>query len=104
MYERRKDLTGIRLKINEVNTYEDQLHKAILEIFRKEFNFTIELLPYPGTYGTYDPINGSWNGMMKELIENEIDLGPYDFTQIAVRNTFASPGLTLSKDYVVVYF
>ena len=104
MYQRRKNLNGIQLKANNVESYKGKLHNEILALFMEEFNFTIEWLPFPGSYGFYDPVNKIWNGMMKELIENEIDLGPYDFTQIAVRNTFASPGLTLSKDYVVVYF
>ena len=104
MYKRRKNLNGIQLKANNVESYKGKLHNEILALFMEEFNFTIEWLPFPGSYGFYDPVNKIWNGMMKELIENEIDLGPYDFTQIDVRNTFASPGLTLSKDYVVVYF
>ena len=104
MYERRKDLTGIQLKINKLKSYNLIKHEEILELFREEFNFTIEWLPYPGSYGYYDPINESWNGMMKELIENEIDFGPYDFTQLASRNMFASPGLALTKTYIVVYF
>ena len=104
MYQRRKNLNGIQLKINNVKSYKGKLHKEILALFREEFNFTIEWLPFPGSYGTYDPINKSWNGMMKELTENEIDLGPYDFTQLAIRNMVASPGLTLTKTYVVVHF
>ena len=80
------------------------IHNEILASFREEFNFTIDWLPYSGSYGTYDPMNKSWNGMMKELIEHETDLGPYDFTQIACRNMFASPGLTLMKTYKQVYF
>ena len=104
MYQRRKNLTGIQLKINNLNINKAKLHKEILALFREEFKFTIDWLPYPGSYGTYDPINKSWNGMIKELIDNETDLGPYDFTQITVRNMYASPGLTLTKTYAVVYF
>ena len=106
LYQRRKDLTDIQLKINDKNchTHNCKFHKGILELFREEFNFTIDWLPYPGFYGAYDPINESWNGMMKELIENETDLGPYDFTQIASRNMFVSPGLTLMKTYKEVIF
>ena len=77
MYQRRKNLTGIRLKVNDLKSRKGKLHKEILALFREEFNFTIDLLPYPGSYGTYDPINDSWNGMMKELIEHEVDLVPY---------------------------
>ena len=80
------------------------MHKEILALFKKEFNFTIDWLPHPGSYGTYDPISKSWNGMMKELIEHVIDLGPYDFTHIVARNIFASPGISLTKTYTVVYF
>ena len=80
------------------------MHKEILALFKKEFNFTIDWLPHPGYYGTYDPISKSWNGMMKELIEHVIDLGPYDFTHIVARNIFASPGISLTKTYTVVYF
>ena len=61
-------------------------------------------MPDAGTYGKYNLVNKSWNGMMKELIENETDLGPYDFTQLAIRSMFASPGFTLTKTYLVVYF
>ena len=43
------------------------IHNVILASFREEFNFTIDWLPYSGSYGTYDPMNKSWNGMMKEL-------------------------------------
>ena len=96
MYQRRKDLTNIHLKINKIDdkNYEIKLHQEILELFREEFNFTIEWLPYPG----------SWNGMIKELTENEIDLGPYGFTHIASRTMVVSPGLTLAQRYRVVYF
>ena len=96
MYQRRKDLTNIHLKINKRDDKRNdiKLHKEILELFREEFNFTIEWLPYPG----------SWNGMIKELTENEIDLGPYGFTHIASRTMVVSPGLTLAQKYQVVYF
>ena len=80
------------------------IHNEILASFREEFNFTIDWLPYSGSYGTYDPMNKSWNGMMKELVEHETDLGPYDFTHIVARNIFASPGISITKTYTVVYF
>ena len=107
MYQRRKNLTGIQLKIESKpisNQREHMIHKEILALFREEFNFTIDWLSYSGSYGAYDPINETWNGMMNELIENETDLAPYDFTQIASRNLFASPGFTLTKTYKQVYF
>ena len=80
------------------------MHKEILALFKKEFNFTIDWLPYPGSYGSLDPISKSWNGMIKELIEHETDLGPYDFTHIVARIIFASPGISITKTYTVVYF
>ena len=80
------------------------MHKEILALFKEEFNFTTDLLPYSGSYGSFDPITESWDGMMRELIEHETDLGPYDFNHIVARNLYASPGISITKTYEVVYF
>ena len=89
MYQRRKNLTGIQLKIESKpisNQREHMIHKEILALFREEFNFTIDWLSYSGSYGAYDPINETWNGMMNELIENETDLAPYKPSKTIIKN------------------
>ena len=106
MYQRRRNLTGVQLKISnfERNVSSIKMHKEILALFKEEFNFTTDLLPYSGSYGSFDPITESWDGMMRELIEHETDLGPYDFNHIVARNLYASPGISITKTYAVVYF
>ena len=42
------------------------INGEVISIFEKRFNFTLQLLPYPGSYGVLMK-NKSWNGFMKYL-------------------------------------
>ena len=57
-------------------------------------NFTYTLiLPPDGNWGAIQP-DGSWNGMVKMLADQEIDIAPTDFTVTQERSavmTFANP-------------
>ena len=75
----------------------------IISTFEKRFNFTLELLPYPGSYGILIS-NNSWNGLMRYLVSNEADLSAAKMTHDAGRITDASPGFSLENAYFEVIF
>ena len=106
MFKRRCDLTGVELNVNlptENHPFVSTVSKELLDVFQRYFNFTIRWKPWPGPYGNF--INNSWTGLMKEIIENEVDLSIIlDFTHSPERIEYVSPGFTLSLKGIVVYF
>ena len=87
----------------ENHPFVSTVSKELLYVFQTYFNFTIRWKPWPGPYGKF--INNSWTGLMKEIIDNEVDLSIIsDFTHSPERITYVSPGFTLSKKGIVVYF
>eukprot|EP00095_Tigriopus_kingsejongensis_P005247 maker-scaffold353_size198981-snap-gene-0.30 protein:Tk05247 transcript:maker-scaffold353_size198981-snap-gene-0.30-mRNA-1 annotation:"glutamate receptor delta-2-like" len=104
IWKRRSTLNGITLKVGAipVPTYfelssEDQgaklegLDVDLVSTLEKELNFTAEfIVPPDNSYGTL--VNGTWNGLIRMLLEGEID--------------FEAPLLTqsLSRDRVVEFF
>ena len=93
-----------------MNSYPDQnyryfkQYKELLLVFQTKFNFTIKWKPPPngGIYGGC--VNNSCNGIMKQLVDHEIDITILDFTHTFDRIAYASPGFTLQKKTIVVYF
>ena len=79
------------------------INGEIISIFENRFNFTLELLPYPGSYGILIS-NNSWNGLMRYLVSNEADLSAAKMTHDAGRITDASPGFSLENAYFEVIF
>ena len=45
-----------------------------LSVFQKQLNFTLDPVPSSGTYGSKSS-NGSWNGEILKLMNNEVDFG-----------------------------
>ena len=79
------------------------INGEIISIFQKRFNFTLELLPYPGSYGVLIN-NNSWNGLMRYLVSNKADLSAAKMTHDGRRMTDANPGFTLEYVYFEVIF
>ena len=85
IHRRRQDLQGLRFKVGYVHTSpytgvgidnEGNPYGAIPEIINaiaKELNFTYDILPSPdGKFGTADA-NGSWNGLIRMVMDRKID-------------------------------
>ena len=67
--------------------------KELLLVFQEKFNFTIKWRPN-SKYGTC--VNNSCNGIMKQLVNYEIDVTILDFTHTFERIAYASPGVQSS--------
>ena len=61
----------------------------------EKFNFTVKWMPYPGRYGQF--LNNSWTGIMKHIVDEDIDFSACQMTHTPDRVMAASPGFTLYK-------
>jgi hypothetical protein len=80
LYERRKNLNGYILQVGckvtglpylVIDPEPIGIHGYLSKLCMEEFNFKIHWIEQE-TYGT--KTNGTWNGAMKELIDNNIDV------------------------------
>ncbi|XP_050740029.1 glutamate receptor ionotropic, delta-1-like [Eriocheir sinensis] len=106
------NLMGRRLRINclkkpTVFLFNDgeQLEDAqgyaadIVQEIKRQLNFTDILVPNTG-FGAYR--NGSWNGMVGDLLYGRADVSPLDFTPIWQRSVVIDFGRIYSTDDVVI--
>ena len=114
--KRRNDLNGVKIKaFHDPNPpykvlFElkpDGAFKGIngelLTMLMKTFNFTVELLPYPGGYGK-KLANGTWNGFMKYLVANEVDVAACEMDHISDRTIEVNPGFSLKMIHYEALF
>ena len=94
IFERRSDMTGaiIRLTMPKANIE--------LEKFQKFFNFTIKQVEFKG-YGQFK--KGKWNGAVGQLLENEIDVAPFDMSHSVARIQVIQPGFSylIERSYII---
>ena len=96
MFDRRSDLTGVDIEVNSWPLQDYRYFKQFKElllVFQEKFNFTIKWRPN-SKYGTC--VNNSCNGIMKQLVNHEIDVTILDFTHTFERIAYASPGVQSS--------
>ena len=96
IFDRRSDLTGVDIEVNSWPLQDYRYFKQFKElllVFQEKFNFTIKWRPN-SKYGTC--VNNSCNGIMKQLVNYEIDVTILDFTHTFERIAYASPGVQSS--------
>ena len=52
-----------------------------LSLFQKQLNFTLDPVSFSGSYGSKSS-NGSWNGEILKLMNNEVDFGKLKFNNL----------------------
>jgi hypothetical protein len=110
LYERRKNLNGYILQVGCIvtglpyllfNPEPFGIHGDLSKLFMQEFNFRINWIEQD-TYGTKK--NGTWNGVMKELIDNNVDVAMMELSHSPERFEDISVSYPGRLEKACVYF